>query len=124
MIDARKRNIAVMVGVAAWFCAAMVVHFAPVMFDGGVRSGIMFALALPLGWVTMRLVEALTRPTPTELVALLSWGTLTALVLDGVAITFVNGLYAGVSRATQYGASWIMWGAGVGMAMPFFRRSV
>lgn len=122
MIEANKRNIVVIIGIVAWICAAAFVHFVPVMFDGGFRTAFMFALAIPLGWLTMRLVETLTKPSRFELGLMLCLGTLTALMLDGLATAFYPTLYAGISSATQYGAAWIMWGAGVGMLMPFFRH--
>jgi hypothetical protein len=121
MISAQKRNISITLGAALWFTAAMIVHFLPQLMDGGIGTLIMFAVSIPNALITIWLFEKLVKPIPGELLPSMTWGMLTALILDGIAISFAPGIYAGVSTATQYGAALIMFGAGVILLLTILR---
>lgn len=122
MIDGRKRLRAILLGVALWLVAARAVHYLGSYLDGGSGSLILFAVAIVTSWLTVDLLRFLVRPAPGELVPAMAWGTLSALLLDGLAISFVPDLYAGIGSATQYGAALIMWGAGLGLLFAFVRE--
>ncbi len=123
MISASKRNISILLGVALWFVAAMIVHFLPQLMDGGFGTLIMFAVSIPNAFITIWLFEKLVKPSPGELLPSITWAMLTALMLDGLGISFAPGLYAGVSSATQYGAALIMFGAGVILFLTMVKRA-
>lgn len=121
MTIARKRLIAILIGAILWLAAARLVHFLPWLFDGGRMSAILFVAIIVSSWLTVDIVRLATRPGPGQLVPLMAWGTLTALLLDGLAISFAPSFYASVSSATQFGAAAIMWGAGLGLLFALLR---
>ena len=122
MISPQKRNISIILGAALWLTAAMIVHFLPQLLDGGIGTLIMFGVSIPNAFITIWLFEKLVKPAPGELLPSVTWGTLTALLLDGTAISFAPGIYAGVSSATQYGAALIMFGAGIILLLTILRK--
>jgi hypothetical protein len=113
MISSRKRITSILLGLALWFVAAMIVHYLPQMMDGSIGTLTMFAISIPNAFITIWLFEKLVKPAPGELLQSITWGMATALLLDGIGVSFAPSLYAGISSATQYGAALIMFGAGV-----------
>ena len=117
----RQGIIATVIGVGLWFCAAMTVHTVPQIFDGGSGSAVVFALAVVTSFLTVLVCEKLGGASRPQLIAMLAWGTGLALVLDGLGVSFVPNLYAGVSDATQFGLAFIAWAAGLGLLFAFLR---
>ncbi len=121
MITAQQRMISIALGAALWFTAAMIVHFLPWAMDGGMGSLIMLAVSLPNALITIWLYERLVKPARGGLLPSMVWGMITALLMDGLAVSFAPQIYAGVSSATQYGAALIMFGAGVILLLTLMR---
>lgn len=119
----RQRLIAILIGAVLWLAAARVVHYFPFLFDGGEMSAIAFAAIIVTSWFTVDILRLATRCSPGRLAPLMVWGTLTALMLDGLVISFAPSFYASVSSATQFGAAAIMWGAGLGLLFALIRDS-
>ncbi len=117
----RQVIISLVLGVGLWFVAARFVHYLPELFAPGTALTLLFAGAIATGAATVAAAQWLGKPDRPQLVAMLSLGTAAALVLDGLGIAFFPSLYAGESTATQYGAAWIMWAAGLGLLFSFWR---
>ncbi len=123
MISSQKRTMSIILGVILWFTAAMIVHFLPWAMDGGLGTLAMFAVSIPNAFITIWLFEKLVKPSAGELLPAMTWGMITALLLDGMCVAFAPSIYAGVSSATQYGAALIMFGAGVILLLTVLKRS-
>ncbi len=91
----------------------MTVHFVPWVFDGGFGSAIMFAIAIPISWASVRVAAIIVKPAAGEQLPMIAWGLVAATLLDGLGVTFIPGLYAGIGAASQFGLAWIIWGVGL-----------
>lgn len=100
-------------GLAFWFAAAMTIHLAPSLFDGGFANAIVLAVSVPIAWATMPLARLACGVDDALLFEATAIAIAAATFADGVGITFASGtLYAGVTPASQFGAAWILWGVG------------
>ena len=103
---------AVIYGVVFWFTAAMVVHLRPALFDRDIAQALLFAISVPVAWVCTWVTARAASVARDRILAPTVVATIAATWLDGVALTWLPELYAGVSPTTQFGAAWILWGVG------------
>jgi hypothetical protein len=110
----------VTLGIGFWFLAAMMVRwFGPTVFvPGSVLLPLTFALTVPIAgaflWLGILLSRARGAATFPAAVVMTS----VAMLLDGIALTFLPSLY-GPSYAI--GGAWILWGAGLIQTFAFIR---
>ena len=112
---------AVGLGLAIWFAAAMTIHCAPALFYGGAMMALLFVVGIPITWLTLKWVDWLVRPASAEALPVVVAGVAAATLADGLAIGFAPSLYAGVGKASQFGAAWILWGVGLLLATTLLR---
>ncbi|MDR6851986.1 hypothetical protein J2Y54_001479 [Sphingomonas sp. BE123] len=115
MMTSRQGWIAALLGISLWACGATIVHFFPVLFDGGIATAVMFGVGVLTSLVTVEAARRLGSASGGPLVAMMALGTGIALLLDGIGLAFVSDIYAGRSFASQAGAAFIMWAGGAGL---------
>ncbi|TKD52025.1 hypothetical protein [Sphingomonas baiyangensis] len=121
-MTARQGWIGFALGVGLWACGAMIVHFLPFLFDGGVATAAMFGVGIVTSLVTVAAARLLGQARGPALVAMMALGTGAALLLDGIGFAFVPDVYAGVSFASQAGAAFIMWAGGTGLLLALWQE--
>jgi hypothetical protein len=99
-------------GAIVWFCAAMTVHFGAPLFDSGWANALIFAAIIPGCWALMPMTRMAAAIGRAHILDAAVVGLIAATFLDGIAMTWFSGLYAGTSLATQNGAAFILWGIG------------
>ncbi len=100
-------------GLAFWFAAAMLIHLAPALFDGGTINAALLAVSIPICWATMPVARIACGVDDARLLEATVIAIAVATFADGIGLTFAaDALYAGLSPASQFGAAWILWGAG------------
>jgi hypothetical protein len=101
-------------GVIFWFAAAMVVRYGnPVGVFGPTVSVITFAAVTPVCWLAVLFTKQVAKLGPGQTVPGVVVGTVTATFLDGIGLTWGNGLYGTDPVLTTLGAAWILWGVGL-----------
>ena len=118
VVSARQTSILVMLGIAFWFAAAMLVRFIAPMgaLDGNARI-LTYALVIP-GTASMviviRKLAGLRRIQTGYGVMIV---TAIALLFDGIAHAWFPMLYGPDPALHVAGAAIIFWGAGVGLVL-------
>jgi hypothetical protein len=114
------RQVAVLIGLGAglWFLAAMILRLvAPMGALDGTARALTYALVIPGTIPAVWLIWKLPGLRRDQLALGGAIATATATLLDGVALAWFPGLYAGDVRLVAACGAAILWGAGVGLAL-------
>ena len=103
---------AILFGSAFWFVAAMTVHFGAPLFDSGWTNALILAASIPVAWASIPVMRFASGVGSAHALDAAVVAIIAATFLDGIAMTWFSGLYAGISLATQNGAAFILWGVG------------
>lgn len=106
-------------GAVLWLFAALLLRWLGPMgiYDGWARV-LLFAAIVPGTLPFVLLVEKTAALARSQLFAGISFGTATAVCLDGLALSWTPGLYGGEAYLAGAGAT-ILWGGGVGMFLAY-----
>lgn len=113
-------------GAALWLNALIVIRIfnAYGLLDGP-RILIGFVLSMPLAVVTVWIFR-LARTTWADMGFAITWGTAVAMLLDGVALGLMHGLYGETTDHARIAGSVILFGAAIGIFIAYWmaaRRS-
>lgn len=117
-----RGQVAALVGLGAvfWFVAAMVVRYVvPMGALTGWAAYVTFALVAPVTFVALQFSRMVTGFGADHYVHAAALMTGTALLLDGIALTWFTPLYGNDAAFVLPGAASILWGAGVAIALGF-----
>ena len=101
---------AVLLGVVLWFAAAAVIHTQRGLFDGAGGSAVALTLGAASGWVTAWAAVRIAGARDGLALEVAAVGSIAAMLLDGLALTFTPGLYGGLKPEVVRGAGWLLWG--------------
>ena len=106
-------------GIALWLLFALLIRFSiPTgLFGSAAASALLFAAAFPLAWLMIRLCQRIAALTPGQIVPGVAVASAAALPCDGVALTWVPGLYGADAASVLPAAAWLFWGVGVILAL-------
>ncbi|WP_108811728.1 hypothetical protein [Sphingorhabdus sp. Alg231-15] len=104
-----------LIGAILWFIAAMIIQFFPDMFLGGTTGMILFLISIPGTWITVYLMMKVTGLQREHIFSATCVGAVTAMFLDGVAITWLPQLYGGTGDHLANGAAWLLFGVALFM---------
>ena len=112
-MSAQQVTLYAFLGAVLWFVAAVFVHiYGAVLFTGGALHVVVFAATLMLSPGLVWAVAKLIRTPVSAMLVPTTVLTVTALFLDGAAITWWPVLYGGTGQTLTYGAAWLLWGVG------------
>lgn len=114
-LNQRKAILSVILGAAFWFTAAMIIRFFgdSVFTEGNNYRILAFVLLFPLSYVFILITQKIADLQSNELLNSISIVTLTAMLLDGIALTWFRGLYSDKYEVSHYGSASILFGVGV-----------
>jgi Kef-type K+ transport system membrane component KefB len=120
-MPARTGLILALASVVGWFVAALFIRWAAPLgwFDGGTANVILFAVSLPVAFVTVELVRRFVPAGQVTLGCALL--TTPALVLDGLALTWTPALYGNHPGGPNHGSTWLLYGVGAILAVALWR---
>jgi len=116
-----KNLLFVGLGVAFWFFAAMIVRFgnelifsenSPYLFP-------LFIATIPISYGFLFITMKFAKLKLNELLTPVSIIVLTAMLCDGIAMTWFSSLYGNTSEIVHYGAAFILWGVFVGLFLAY-----
>jgi len=104
-------------GVAFWALAAAQIRWLPASISGPVSGLISFVIAVPVGWLSVRIVQRCASLSIGQLPAgvLLSGGI--AMMIDGAVLHWAPQVYGQAETQVRLGAAWLLWGYGVAFAI-------
>lgn len=98
-------------GAAFWFAAANAVRIGSSLgIFGQITSIVSFVVAIPISWLAVRLIIKVVDLKIEQIVPGISLGLAVATFCDGIAITWMSGLYGTEPAQIMLGAAWILWG--------------
>lgn len=120
LLTTNQLGVLVLLGVLFWFGAALLVRFGTAAgWTGGLVGVVTFLCTIPGSWPALWLVKKVAALQPSQVVPGLGVGTAVAACCDGVALTWAPALYGSESGQVVLAAAWILWGAGVLLALAY-----
>jgi hypothetical protein len=117
----RQFLVAVGLGVAFWLNGVVVIHLLgdELLTDGNPYRVLGLLLVVPVTVLTQAVIGWVMRLPAHQLVQPLVVGTLVAACCDAVALTWFQPLYSAQDDVAYHGAALILWGAGLGLLLPY-----
>jgi hypothetical protein len=109
--------ILLLLGLGLWVLATLYIHFVPAAFTSPLHSSLGFITALPIGWLSIRLVRRCARLDRSQLVSGTALVGAVAMMFDGLALRFFPWVYSGAPEVFRPASAWLLWGYGVSLAI-------
>jgi hypothetical protein len=120
-LSSRQFIIASVYGAVFWFIAAMFIRFGIPwgLYDRGLSNIVLFVASVPASVPFVVGVAAVAGLRRSQYVAGMAVADLTAMLLDGIALTWAGGLYGEPGADILPGAAWLLWGVGLSLCAAF-----
>lgn len=110
----------VAIGAALWFIAAIILrNIAPMGALEGTARAITYALVIPGTLPFVILTRVIAKLRHDQIAIGIAVVTTTALLIDGIVVAWLPGIYSNEIRHVTACAAAILWGAGVGLLLGF-----
>jgi Family of unknown function (DUF5367) len=80
----------------------------------------LFIISIPLAWVLIKMVTTIVKVEGSRVLTATAIVTITAMLLDGIALTWFQNWYGLEPTRLVLVAAWLLWGAGMGLAMGYW----
>jgi hypothetical protein len=112
----------VAIGALFWLIGLLFIRFiGPAVFiEGSPLLLAVFAASFPASWPPIKLGEVLGKVRGPELLTAVLVMNATALLLDGVALTWFPAVYGVTGITLTLAAGWLLWTFGVGLLLALF----
>ena len=80
----------------------------------------LFIISIPLTWVLIKIVTMICNVEGNRVLTATVIMSITAMLLDGIALTWFQGWYGLEPTKLVLLAAWLLWGAGMGLAMGYW----
>lgn len=120
-----KRLLFIVLGVAFWFCAAMIVRFGNelVFSEGSSYLLPLFIATIPISYGFLFVTMKLGKLKLYELLIPVTIIAFTAMFCDGIAMTWFVKLYGKTHEIVHFGAAFILWGVFVGLCLAYLHSN-
>ncbi|WP_102127142.1 DUF5367 family protein [Deinococcus planocerae] len=118
---ALRLPVLVALGAALWFLAAMMIRFlGPSVFvQGSAALPLVFVLSLPVAWAFLWVGLTLSGARGAAVLPAVVVMSFTAMLLDGLALTFFPALYGLPPASLLLAAAWLLWGVALTQVIAF-----
>src|SRR4051812_46746620 len=106
MLTRRQVAILVFLGAAFWGAAAAAIRLSPRGLVDPVRGAIGFVITLPVAWLSVRLTRRLAGLSAETVVRGVALASVVAMLIDGAALRWAPGVYAGDDTVIRFGSAW------------------
>ncbi|WP_016949119.1 DUF5367 family protein [Anabaena sp. PCC 7108] len=112
----------VSLGIIFWFIALLFIRFAGdhLFVNGNPWLILFFILSIPIAWVLVKIGAIIGKVEGEKLLIATVLMSLTALLLDGVALTWFQNWYGLEPAQLLLAAAWLLWGVGVGLMIGYW----
>lgn len=80
----------------------------------------LFASSVPIAWILVKISATIGKVEGGDLLTAVALISLTAMLLDGIALTWFQNWYGLEQTQLLLASAWILWGAGVGLAIGYW----
>jgi hypothetical protein len=107
----------IFLGIAFWLNAALIIRYfgASVFTENNPWLAFFFIIAIPITLLSIWILDVISKLRFDQLFKPIVVLTITATLLDGIALTWFRSLYSQSFEVALYGAAWILWAVGWGL---------
>jgi hypothetical protein len=109
----------VILGALSWFIGVLFIRFAGAAFfiEGNLWLIGLYVLTIPVAWLTVKGIVLASNLSGVNISIAVVIMTITATLLDGVAIAWFPSLYGLPTAAHLLAAAWLLWFVGVALGI-------
>jgi Family of unknown function (DUF5367) len=114
----------VLLGVVFWFEALLFIRFGgeSLFVNGNPLLVLWFVASIPIAWILVKISAIVGKIDGEDLLSAVAIMALTALLLDGIALTWFQDWYGLAQAGLLLAAAWLLWGVGISLAFAFALR--
>jgi hypothetical protein len=120
MLTSRQIWILAALALAFWIVATLSIRWSAGAIVNPLRGALMFAVTLPVGWLSVRLTRRAASLAPDQLLAGVTLAGALAMLIDGAVLHWAPQVYGQSELVVRLGSAWLLWGYGVSFAIAFF----
>jgi hypothetical protein len=111
-------------GAVFWLEALLFIRFGgeSLFVNGNPRLLLLFVASLPIAWILVKIGAVVGKVDGDDLLNAVTIMSLTALLLDGIALTWCQSWYGLAQSGLLLAAAWLLWGVGVSLAFALALR--
>ncbi|HIK42300.1 DUF5367 family protein [Thermoleptolyngbya sp. M55_K2018_002] len=111
----------VLLGIIFWFTGVLFVRLGGEALFVSDRPWLLFlfALAIPISWVFVKVSAILGKVSGTELLSALMIEAATATLIDGTVLAWFQNIYSYDQTKLRLIAAWLLWGIGIGLSIGY-----
>jgi hypothetical protein len=111
----------IFLGIIFWLNAALIIRFSgsSVFSEGNLLLGIFFIVAILVTIFTIFILKKISQLRYDQLFGPLTIMTITATILDGIAMTWFRTLYSESFEVSFFGSALILWAVGWGLFLGY-----
>jgi hypothetical protein len=106
----------IVLSLALWVIATLYIRLLPNALLDPLQGALGFVTTLPAAWLSVWLAKRCGRLDAHQLMPGIAVVGAVAMMIDGIALRWLPGLYAGDETTVRLGAAWLLWGYGVSLA--------
>jgi hypothetical protein len=112
----------VILGVVYWLEALLFIRFGGegLFVNCNPWLLLLFVASLPIAWVLVKVSAVVGKIDREDLLSAVAIMALTAMLLDGVALTWFQGWYGLAPAGLLLAAAWLLWGVGVSLGIGYW----
>ncbi len=112
----------VLLGIVFWFEALLFIRCGgeSLFVNGNPWLLLLFVASLPIAWVLIKISTVVGKIDGEDLLTAVAIMALTALLLDGVALTWFQSWYGLAPTGLLLAAAWLLWGVGISLSIGYW----
>jgi Family of unknown function (DUF5367) len=112
----------IMLGIIFWFEALLFIRFGgeSLFVNGNPWLLLLFVASMPIAWVLVKIVAIVGKINGEDLLSAVSIVALTAMLLDGIALTWFQGWYGLAPAGLLLAAAWLLWGVALSLGIGYW----
>jgi Family of unknown function (DUF5367) len=112
----------VMLGIIFWFEALLFIRFEgeSLFVNGNPWLLLLFVSSIPIAWISIEISAIIGKIDGKDLLNAVAIMALTALLLDGIALTWFQNWYGLTQTGLLLAAAWLLWGVGISLGIGYW----
>jgi Family of unknown function (DUF5367) len=112
----------VILGIGFWFEALLFIRFEgeSLFVNSNPLLLLLFGSSIPIAWVLIKISAIIGKIDGKDLLNAVAIMALTALLLDGVALTWFQSWYGLAQTGLLLAAAWLLWGVGISLGIGYW----
>jgi Family of unknown function (DUF5367) len=109
----------IILGITFWFEALLFIRFGgqSLFVNGNPWLLLLFVCSIPVAWLLVKVIAVVGKVDGNDLLRAVVIVALTAMLLDGIALTWCPDWYSLAPAGLLLAAAWLLWGVGVSFAL-------